>query len=102
SDATISDLLGVTMTSETALPEDLRTPFDNDYTKQQASEALITSADVLAGNIAAEVVADPELRAAVVPCTPSGADDVACFREFIATFGRRAFRRPLASEEVDR
>jgi hypothetical protein len=38
-DATVFDLLGVVVTSETALPEDLRTPYDNDYTKQQVSES---------------------------------------------------------------
>jgi hypothetical protein len=101
-DATVRDLLGVIVTSETALPEDLRTPFDNDYTKQIASQALITSADVLAGDIAEQVVADPALRDAIMPCAPAGPDDVACFREFVATFGRRAFRRPLEAEEVDR
>jgi hypothetical protein len=101
-DASVFDLLGVTVTSETALPEDLRTPFDNDYTKQVASEALITSADSLAGTIADQVVADPALRDAVMPCSPSGPDDAACFREFVSAFGRRAFRRPLSTEEVDR
>jgi uncharacterized protein DUF1592/uncharacterized protein DUF1588/uncharacterized protein DUF1595/uncharacterized protein DUF1587 len=100
-DATIFDLLGVVTQSETALPEDLRSPFDNDYTKQQASAALISAADVLAGDIAEQVAMDDALRAKVVPCTPTGADDAACFREFLATFGRRAFRRPLATEELD-
>jgi hypothetical protein len=100
-DATIFDLLGVVVQSETALPEDLRSPFDNDYTKQQASEALISAADVLAGDIAAQVVADADLRARAVPCEPSGPTDDACYREFLATFGRRAFRRPLSQVELD-
>ena len=55
-DATVHDLLGVVVTSETALPEDLRTPYDNDYTKQQASDALISAADTLAGQIAHDSV----------------------------------------------
>ena len=100
-DATIRDLLGVTVDSETALPEDLRTPYDNDYTLQIASEALITSADSLAGQIAAEVVADSALRDEMMPCEPSGPDDAECYREFVTVFGRRAFRRPLTDDEVE-
>ncbi len=100
-DATIADLVGVSVTSDTALPEDLRTPYDNDYTLQLASEALITSADSLAAQVAAAVVQSPALRQAVVPCAPEGADDEACFRQFVETFGRRAFRRPLEASEVE-
>lgn len=100
-DATVKDLVGVTIVSDNALPEDLRTPYDNDYTLQIASEALITSADSLAGQIAAVVVADDTLRGAIVPCTPSGPDDEACYRQFVESFGRRAFRRPLEAEEAD-
>ncbi len=100
-DATVKDLLGVTVDSEAVLPEDLRTPYDNDYTLQIASEALVSSADSLAGQIAAEVVADTALRDPLMACTPSGADDAECYREFVQTFGRRALRRPLADEEVE-
>lgn len=100
-DASVRDLYGVGVVSELALPEDLRTPYDNDYTQQIASEALITAAESLAGDIAREVVADPALREAIVPCVPSGADDAACFRAFVSRQGRRAFRRPLSEEEVE-
>jgi len=101
-DAVVYDLLGVTVTSEQALPEDLRSPFDNDFTKQEASEALITATESLAGEIAAEVVATPSLREAILPCTPSGPSDDACFRDFVVQFGRRALRRPLTGEETTR
>ncbi len=99
-DRTVYDLLGVVVTSETSLPEDPRNPFDNDFTGQQASEALITAADQLAGNIAAQVSGDPALREAIVPCTPAGADDEACYQSFVESFGRLALRRPLTEEEV--
>lgn len=101
-DQSVLDLVGVSVNSETALPEDDRTPFDNDYTKQIASEALINSADSLAGEVAGEVVADPNLRSAITPCEPTGPGDTACFRSFIETFGRRALRRPLLPTEVER
>jgi hypothetical protein len=102
-DATVELLLGVTgVDSELMLPEDLRSPFDNDYTEQKVSEALINSVELLAGQLAAEVIADASLRSKIVPCEPSGPADEACFRDFVASFGRRALRRPLAEEEIDR
>lgn len=44
---------------------------------------------------------DPVRRFALVGCAPADAGDD-CAREFLARFGRRAFRRPLAPDEVDR
>lgn len=98
----VLDLTGVDLPdAELILPVDERTPFDNDYTKQIASQALIDGADLLAGEVATAVVADPELRAKVVPCVPTGPADEACYRSFVQTFGRRALRRPLSIEEED-
>ena len=100
---TVADLVGVDPQQATEiLPEDVLSPFDNDYTKQSASEALITAAELLAGDVANAVVESQQLRADLVPCEPSGASDEDCFREFIASFGRRALRRPLTDAEVDR
>lgn len=99
---TVRDLVGVDLTDASLiLPTDERTPFDDDFTKQTASQALIDGADLLAGQVADAVVADPALRADVVPCDPAGADDEACFRAFVTSFGRRALRRTLSDDEVD-
>jgi hypothetical protein len=101
--ATVRDLTGFDPpTAESLLPGDDLAPFDNDYTRQQASEALIKGAELLAGDVADAVVSDPTLRAGVVGCEPSGPDDLACFRSFLESFGRKALRRPLSSAEVDR
>ena len=101
-DATLADLLkDDQVNSALILPEDVRTPFDNDYTHQVASKALIEGSELLATEAAARLIADPSRRAQVVGCTPSGADDSVCFREFITSFGRRALRRPLQPAEVD-
>jgi hypothetical protein len=98
----VFDLTGVDVTDASlVLPTDDRRPFDNDFTQQTASQALIDGADLLAGEIAAEVVADPTLRSQVVPCTPSGASDEACYRNFLVSFGRRVLRRPLTDAEID-
>jgi Protein of unknown function (DUF1592)/Protein of unknown function (DUF1588)/Protein of unknown function (DUF1595)/Protein of unknown function (DUF1587)/Protein of unknown function (DUF1585) len=39
-------------------------------------------------------------RQKLVPCTPSGPTDGACFKSFVTAFGQRAFRRPLTAAEV--
>jgi hypothetical protein len=95
------DLLGVDPDSELVLPEDPRSPFDNDYTGQNVSASLIEGADLLAGEIAEQLIDDVTLRAAIVPCEPTGPGDEVCLREFIASFGRRALRRTLTDAEID-
>ena len=100
-DNTLLDLLlDETRASQLVFPEDLRTPFDNDYTLQEPSMALMEDADLLAADAAARLVADPDKRALVVGCEPTGAADEECFRAFVTAFGRRAFRRPLTDTEI--
>jgi len=99
-DATVRDLLGdATNPAGRFLAEDEYTPFDNDYTRQTASAALIDSLEATADDIAARVLA-PANRSRIVACTPSGPGDAACFRQAIETVGRRLFRRPLTEEEI--
>ena len=99
-DATVRDLLGDTSNPASRfLAEDEYTPFDNDYTRQTPSAALIDSLEATADDIAARVLA-PATRGRIVPCTPSGAGDAACFRQVIETVGRRLFRRPLSDDEI--
>ncbi len=101
--ATVHDLLGIdAANAREILPSDVLSPFDNDYTLQVASEPFVAGAELLAGDIAEAVIASPELRANVVPCEPSGPDDEACYREFVTCFGRRALRRTLGDEEIER
>lgn len=52
--------------------------------------------------LAAAAFANTALRSSLTPCTPSSNTDMTCFQNFATTFGRRAFRRPLTTEEVDR
>lgn len=49
-----------------------------------------------------EAFADPTAAATLVACLPSTPDDPDCLRESIASFGRRAWRRPLTPTEIDR
>jgi hypothetical protein len=84
------------------LIEDEFTPYDNDYTLQHASRTLIDSLEALAEDVAVRTLADPVQRAKVVPCTPTGPGDSACFRQVIETVGRRVFRREMREEEITR
>jgi hypothetical protein len=83
----------------TYLADDEYRPFDNDYTVQRASSALIESLEAMAEAIATRAVS-PENRGKVVPCTPTGPGDAACLRTFIESVGRRLYRRPLSEEQV--
>ncbi len=100
-DNTLRDLLGEdTAPASRLLNEDEFRPFDNDYTIQQASDALITSLEALAEQVAERAVADASLRDALVPCAPTSAGDESCFRQFLDDFLPRALRRPVTAEEV--
>lgn len=104
---TIDDLTGVDVSGEVVnLPEDFAEAgdvfaFDNKYTHQQPSAALVTATKNLADVVGAAVLSDAAVRARVVPCKPARAADVACLRTFVSSFGRRAFRRALTPDEVD-
>ncbi len=102
-DATVRDLFGEPdPQSVLSLPVDRRMPFDNDFTVQTASQALIEGAELLSGNLADKLDASKTRRDLVVGCVPAGATDPVCFEHFIRTFGRRALRHKLADDEVKR
>ena len=52
--------------------------------------------------IAEQALADPDVRARVLPCEPSSSEDTSCFRTILSDFGKRAWRRPLEADELDR
>ncbi|MES1183208.1 MAG: DUF1592 domain-containing protein [Myxococcales bacterium] len=81
------------------LAEDQYGPFDNDYTLQHASGALIESLEAMADDVADRAVSAAN-RAKVVPCTPTGPGDAVCLRRTIETVGQRLYRRPLSEEQI--
>ncbi len=100
-DNTLADLMGDdTEPARTYLSEEDFSPYDNDYNNQIVSRTLIESVEVLSQDVANRLIADPTRRAMVVPCTPSGPGDAACFQQAVETFGRLALRRPLSDDEV--
>src|SRR5690606_29695496 len=89
-DNTVRDLLGVS-----GSPSSMLAPGSQGAVDQRAWDGYRTAAETLA----AQVVADPALKAKVSPCDPA-ANEAACARQFVEQFGKRAFRRPLTNEEV--
>lgn len=101
-DNTLLDLLGdETRSSALVLPPDLRTPYDNDYSVQIASQALVEGAELLAADAIARLRADTKRLDRLVGCKPMGPDDSVCLRNFVERVGRRILRRPLSKVEVD-
>ncbi|HWA77111.1 MAG TPA: DUF1588 domain-containing protein [Polyangiaceae bacterium] len=101
-DNVLRDVLkDTTAPASKTLVEDEYAPYDNDYTLQEASQTLIDGLSTLAEGVAKRALADPAQRAALVPCTPQGAGDAACFRQTIEQTGARLMRRPLSSQEVN-
>jgi hypothetical protein len=100
-DNTVRDLVGDTVGEGFALlPEDAHDPFDNNYLTQLASQSLVTAAEQVALDVSQRLIADSQRLQTLLPCTPTGPGDAACLKAFIATFGRRALRRPLTDTEV--
>jgi hypothetical protein len=99
--ASLRSLLGVDVASDVELlPADSFTPFDNDYTLQVPSKALVDGLKAVSERALEKTLADPALRSSLVGCSPTGAADTQCLTDFIRRFGRRALRRPLADTEV--
>jgi hypothetical protein len=102
--ATVRDLLGDTTHPADAFPsEEIRSGFDNNAAALGVSpvqtEAYLNAAESLAGN----AMLAPST---IVPCDASkladSAAEDACATQFIATFGKRAYRRPVADEDMTR
>ena len=97
-DATVKDLLGVT--SVTA-PEGTGVPsavLYADFDGPMVSDAWRIYNDVGAA-IADQVMASSTLKTNFITCDPSASG---CLMQTIQTFGRKAFRRPLTTDEVTR
>jgi hypothetical protein len=89
-DNTISDLMGLGGNPSSMLAPDAQGSVD-----RRAWDGYQAAAEALS----AQVMANADVRARVIPCA---VDDAACARQFIEQFGMRVFRRPLTPEEVTR
>lgn len=100
-DNTVRDLLGDESHAALAqLPADAgEGAFDNNAAALTISPALVETYVALADEVATAAIAPASPgRALVLVCDPGG--DASCIDEVITTLGTRAFRRPIAAEEV--
>lgn len=74
--------------------------FDNDESVLQVTPPLWADYQLAAEELAAMVIADQQQLAKIVPAD-TGQGVEARGREFITTFGKRTYRRPLTSQEID-
>jgi len=98
-DRTIRDLLGVSALSASGnvLPSTLLATDQDGSMTSLAWSSHQTVADM----IATQVIGDATLKKKFISCTPSTTGAGAtCFHDTIVAFGRKAFRRPLTSDEV--
>jgi hypothetical protein len=72
--------------------------FTNNADQLVVSDRLARDYRRAAEAVASSLIADTDRLASLVACEPS--DD--CARAFIESFGRRAYRRPLTTDEIDR
>jgi hypothetical protein len=87
-DNAVRDLLGVSEVAPATFPTDIA---QGDH-----FETYFNAADALGE----QVFANPLLVSRLLTCQPS--EDATCTRQLVASFGSKAFRGPMSTEEVDR
>ncbi len=99
-DATVQDLFGITLAPAAAFAPDALNGFEFDTSVDLPVDARLgPQYRAAAETLAERAVADDEVFARVVPCNTS---DAGCEDVFLTSFGQRAFRRPLSSDERGR
>jgi cytochrome c553/cellulase/cellobiase CelA1 len=94
---TVNDLFSLSLNLVNSLPdENTVAGFDNNIEQNQVSSLRLEAYLTQAEKIAAQAIQDSWSN--IMPCSQQ---DQACGRQFIQTFGKRAFRRPLTTDEVD-
>jgi hypothetical protein len=83
--------------------ESSQSGFENDVTSQAPSDVRVSRYESIASLYAEALSSNSSSLEALAGCTWSTeAESTPCARQFIARFGRRAFRRPLSADEIDR
>lgn len=96
-DAALCDLLSECSPRTGVLPNDARTPFDNDELTQNASDPFVTGLSLVARELTDDLLADEERLRAIVGCDFDESD---CPAKFAARVGRRFVGRALTAAEV--
>ena len=99
-DNAVQDLFGLDLTpSDSFLDDPVFGGFDNNAEALQTTERLANDYQRAAELVAAAAVAEPEVMDRIVPCDE---ETIGCASDFARQFGKKIYRRPLTSDEVDR
>jgi hypothetical protein len=99
-DNTVRDLLGdTTEPARDFVPEEEALGFNNQASTLGVTQILAEEYMDASEKIAARAVSHLDT---LVGCDPKAKGDDVCATAFIASFGKRAFRRPLAPDEITR
>jgi hypothetical protein len=98
----LADLLGAAALPTTAFePDSALSGFASIAAARLAISAAITEEfETAALEVAHQALSNTAGRAALLGCTPAGVTDNACTSQFFTKLGRRAWRRPLTTDEV--
>ena len=98
---TVRDLIGDDAPELPEQPSDavLEGSFENDALSLGPSDVRIARYETAAMRLGEHAVNSPLARDRVLPCATANAE---CGRQFVESFGKRAFRRPLSDDELDR
>lgn len=99
-DATVADLLGDTSQPSKSFPPESQVAGFNNNTEVHIANPLLVEQFMDAAEGIAERATTANL-ATLAPCAgTSAAEHTQCGADFVAAFGKRAFRRPLAADET--
>ena len=103
---TLHDLFPGITVALPELPDDtIAGGFENDARSLGASDVRVARWEEIAFLYGEAITATPAALAAFLPCAASATDDAsqhACGETLLATFGARAFRRPLSADDAAR
>jgi hypothetical protein len=98
--ATVADLFpGIDLTKINIAADPSDKGFENRANLLNPEPLVVEDYSSAAADIAAAAMANPASVLPFTPASPSASDEAACATTFVQTFGRRAFRRPLTSDE---
>jgi len=102
-DNTIRDLIGIDLkpsVSQEFPADEWGDGFDNDGDILTTSPLLFEKYLSAAELVIETAFADPTARTKIMPCEPSGATEATCVSTTVSEFARRAWRRPVTSEDL--
>jgi hypothetical protein len=97
---TVHDLLGTKLTPASTFVAEEASGFDNVASALGMTGSQYESYFGAAETLSADVFAQPKLRSAVFPCTPTDGDGGSCLHDSLSQFLLRAFRRPPLDSEL--